>query len=763
MAGGKQPKKQFVPFCAGIACGIFISIILFIGFATPAILKSLWKSSVAPVLPKEIKYNDHGYHPEIQPWEGNVVPSSINSTIPIDLEPEPVEVENPAWEVNLTPVHIPGFLLQELKLKKKVFVGVINPSVVNTPNIELILKTWAKDWMENGDGDITIYTPMGVDITKTKKANIYYLSDVHNQFSLQNLQEGTISMIYQTLEDICSQHIDAYHHFFVVGGNTYVSLDKLLNFTKRLDDSSVLWIGHKEDTKDRFKHFINEPSSYCSSGPGFVLSRQALQLLCPRLPSCQRDYGSNTVPPGLQLARCVKRFLNTSCTYTDKDIFYKSPITPDPYSTSHPYDDSITVHPVLDDVTMFKLHHFFLSQQLNETIRSNEYLHNIIQTMDRVLVQEGGMSDDRLILGRNGNENKYRHGDVITWDRVEHGKGKTPDEILVVSEAEPKRELSKSDKISMDKVKVAAMTHYKEKLGDAREVKAGDIFRRVVPGVGYQYMVDVLSGKDEVATVCLDQPYGRMTTIRSHTSPNVKVNFVLPLLEGSPYFKDFMQMFEQACMSIDRAQNVALLVVLYTPGSGNGSFDEKNSDTLTQLNLYKQKYPALSLRWINAGDRPFSSIGGTWMAVKALPADTLLCSTDLFMLMSPEYLHHARLNTVPGERLSFPVPFQRVLPLDNDDEGISRSSGFWRSFDYGLFCGYKQDIMRACEGQNFASGADLYERALSTGLNVFRAPEHALSIGWHERECRDEQLSVDEQRNCEEMNKNLNLASSAIN
>uniref|UniRef100_H2Y568 Hexosyltransferase n=1 Tax=Ciona savignyi TaxID=51511 RepID=H2Y568_CIOSA len=259
---------------------------------------------------------------------------------------------------------------------------------------------------------------------------------------------------------------------------------------------------------------------------------------------------------------------------------------------------------------MFKLHHFFVAQQLNQTISSNEYLHNIIQAMDRVLVQEGGMSDDRLILGRNGNENKYRHGDVISWERVEQHRGDSPDQILLLTEAEPIRELSSSDKISIVKVKSVAIHHIKEKLGETRKVYTGDVFRRVVPGVGYQYMVDIKSGKDEIATVCLDQPYGRMTTIRSHTAPNVKVNFVLPLLEGSPHFKDFMQMFEQACMSVDRAQNVALLVVLYIPTNYNDTFDEKNSESLKLLNLYKKKYPALSLRWINGGNRPFSSAGG---------------------------------------------------------------------------------------------------------------------------------------------------------
>jgi len=54
----------------------------------------------------------------------------------------------------------------------------------------------------------------------------------------------------------------------------------------------------------------------------------------------------------------------------------------------------------------------------------------------------------------------------------------------------------------------------------------------------------------------------------------------------------------QACMSSESAQNVALLIVLYQKNEdGAKPFNEKNSDSLSLLNLYKQKYPRLSLRW----------------------------------------------------------------------------------------------------------------------------------------------------------------------
>jgi len=53
-------------------------------------------------------------------------------------------------------------------------------------------------------------------------------------------------MFYHILNDICNQHIDTHHHFFLVGSNTYVHLPRLLNFTNHLDDSASSFLGECE-------------------------------------------------------------------------------------------------------------------------------------------------------------------------------------------------------------------------------------------------------------------------------------------------------------------------------------------------------------------------------------------------------------------------------------------------------------------------------------------------------------------------------------
>nr|CAB3230945.1 chondroitin sulfate synthase 3-like [Phallusia mammillata] len=766
---------NFVPFCFGIACGILISIVLFLVFESPALFNQFWtdthhdkvnlkeRGNIAHIDSRE---QQREFHVEDQKViERKFLQDSSNAnnqdvgnmTIPIEVQADIPSIENPAWEMNLTPVHIPGYLTQELKLKKKVYIAIVNPSAITSTFIPLIGKTYGNDWVTKGFGDIGVYSPMGVDIAKSADIKNYHVS-----VASKSPREISAAMLYEVINNLCSEHIDTHHHFFIVNSNTYVRLPFLLNFTKRLDDSHTLWIGHKIVTDIADKQYTNDPDHYCSTGPGFVLSRHALQKMCPHITVCQSEYQSSSTPSGLQFARCALRFLNMTCVFSTKNLFYDLGGTEliDPYSEDNPYKDSISIHPMQDSTAFYRVHHFSLSQRLNETAMLNEYYHNIIQSMDRVLVKEGGMADDRLILGRHGNENKYQHGDVISWERIETNE-RSPTLVYSTDEAEPSRTLTKSDEIVLDKVKAMALEKAKVKYGTDLVLKTSTIFRRVVPGVGYQYMVDIQQNDEDIATVSFDQPYDRMRSIKTQFAPNVKVNFILPLQDGSMDFKEFMQMFEQSCMSVDRAQNVALLVVLYqTKTDPPSNFDEKKSETLKLLNLYKQKYPELSLRWINGGNKPFSHIEGVALAVRALPADTLICSINLFMLMQPEFLHHARLNTIPGEQLYFPAPFQRLE--NTEGEEVSKTSGFWRSFDYSLFCGYKQDLIRACGGEAFASGEDLFEKALTSGLDVFRAPEHSLSVRWHERDCHVNELAKEEQSTCEEAERHVQLASSWI-
>jgi len=49
--------------------------------------------------------------------------------------------------------------------------------------------------------------------------------------------------LYEVINNLCSEHLDTHHHFFIASSNTYVRLDLLLGLANRLGDSTSLWLG----------------------------------------------------------------------------------------------------------------------------------------------------------------------------------------------------------------------------------------------------------------------------------------------------------------------------------------------------------------------------------------------------------------------------------------------------------------------------------------------------------------------------------------
>ena len=75
-----------------------------------------------------------------------------------------------------------------------------------------------------------------------------------------------------------------------------------------------MFSGRKIATDENERSFVNDPINQCDIGPGFIITRHGLQRLCPHITVCQRDYTSINVASGLQLSRCILRFLNQTCS-----------------------------------------------------------------------------------------------------------------------------------------------------------------------------------------------------------------------------------------------------------------------------------------------------------------------------------------------------------------------------------------------------------------------------------------------------------------
>lgn len=759
--------QKFLPFCAGIACGILISFLLFLSLASPAIFNKLVEKTLSPLFSQEHKLlSAQATDTRSLSIESLILiedPSDLTGAkkmerlqglLPNDVVEELEVVEDPDWEAKLSPVHIPGMLQQELKLKRKVFVVLYSPYLDHSEILDTSLRTWAKDLLvddgNKGSDDLMLYVPLNSEIEKSTELSVSYLSEIGKDNRL------TSGSMYQMISDMCSQHVDTHHHFFFVNSKSYVNIPKLLDIAHHLDDSETLLFGKSVPTQNFEKFYVNDPDTHCAMNSGLLMSRHLLQRICPRLTVCIREHNSAMYSADLHLARCLKRFLNVTCADMDGiELLDSYENLKDPYSDDKPYANSMAIHPISDTVTMRRMHRYFLEKKLNDTMEKSDHYHRVIQSIDKVLVGIDGTVDDRLLLGWKQHKNKYNHSDVVAWDLFKVNDGGSYDAVYSLEKSFPERKMTQRDNNLLQKLKQTVTDHLETSdlvcTDTSSPCRFGDIFMRNVPGVGNQFIVDVKKGESKYGSVLIEQLYNKMATVKTQVASNTKVNFILPVRDGSPHFRSFMQMLEQSCMSTHNSKNVALLLALTSP---SGNIDEKTSDTLKTLQTYKQKYKHLSLRWIDSGTKLFSFFQSLMLAVSALPHDTLICSANVFMEISPDFLHHAQLNTEMREQLYFPVSYQSFDGSEMGDEG------FWRSYDYDVFCGYQQDIMHA-GGSSVFDGRDLYEKAILSGFDVFRAPDKSLLLSWFdEADCSNSLLTPDEQRRCAQLSKATHMLAS---
>ncbi|KAM8872085.1 chondroitin sulfate synthase 3-like [Synchiropus picturatus] len=672
------------------------------------------------------------------------------------------------------------------KPKRFLFVGVMTAKKYLATRAVAAHRTWAssipgKVEFFSSEGSEEVLVPVPVPVVS--------LEGVDDSYPPQKKS-------FMMLKYIHDHYLDKYEWFMRADDDVYIRGEKLELFLRSLNSSKPLYLGQTGlGMPEELGRLALEPGeNFCMGGPGMIFSREVLRRMVPHISTCLKEM--YTTHEDVEVGRCVRRFGGTQCvwSYEMQQLFYenyernKKGFIEDLHSSK--IHNAITLHPNKWPAYQYRLHNYMLTREISKLRYQTILLHRegllMTQLSDtEVLLEDQQLGAPPTFMRFQPNE----RNDVIQWDFL------TGRHIFSAVENKMARQsLGSSLRKALEDVILQVMEMINEnsktrgRVIDFKEIQYG--YYRVDPMHGAEYILDLLllykKHKGRKITVpvrrhaylqqSFSQPFFRETeelnvaelvaAINSESqslsflsnslkffSPfqfyestrelweqsQKKVHILVPLSGRYDTFVRFMENFEKVCLI--PKQNVKLSVILVD--------NESNQHTQQHVQLiqnYYKKYPKADMSVIPMTGN-FSRGFALELGSSPLHNNTLLFFCDVDLIFTGEALQRCRDNTEQGKQTYFPVVFSQYNPKIvysdralRDKVVLTKKSGFWRDYGFGIVCIFKSDLLKAGGFDTSILGwgledVDLFTKVIHSGLKVFRSQEPGIAHIYHPVHC----------------------------
>ena len=267
-------------------------------------------------------------------------------------------------------------------------------------------------------------------------------------------------------------------------------------------------------------------------------------------------------------------------------------------------------------------------------------------------------------------------------------------------------------------------------------------YHRVDPMRGSEYILDFVFRKSSDKTnhfkkrVSLLRPYHEVVVPVSSQERNNSINFIVTLSGLSNRLEQFLANFEKNILTLNK--DTSLTITLFD--------GPDNSMVHSLVEKYSSRYPSTQISIINVQGE-FARGLGLHHGTVHFKDDQLLFFVDVDLEINADFLRRCQLNTIQSKQVYFPI-FYKLYNLDfvrqyykgNSSQFLSRHTGHWAHYSYGMVCIYASDYRRS-GGYNLnmrgwgEEDIDFLNRVMSHGFEVFRAPDPGLIHLWHRKIC----------------------------